>query len=47
MHFDTMPPRQKERIRLFQGSLMYKDGRLAGFETATALSAGVFMEIQE
>ena len=36
MHFDTMPPKQKERIRLFQGSLMYKDGRLAGFETATA-----------
>jgi 3' terminal RNA ribose 2'-O-methyltransferase Hen1 len=37
MHFDTMPPKQKERIRLFQGSLMYKDGRLAGFETATAI----------
>jgi 3' terminal RNA ribose 2'-O-methyltransferase Hen1 len=37
MHFDTMPPRQKERIRLFQGSLMYKDGRIAGFETATAI----------
>jgi 3' terminal RNA ribose 2'-O-methyltransferase Hen1 len=37
MHFDTMPPKEKERIRLFQGSLMYKDGRLAGFETATAI----------
>src|SRR5580692_1959573 len=37
MHFDTMPPKQKERIRLFQGSLMYRDGRLAGFETATAI----------
>ena len=37
MHFDTMPPKQKERIRLFQGSLMYKDRRLAGFETATAI----------
>lgn len=30
MHLDTMPPKQKERIRLFQGSLMYKDGRLRG-----------------
>ena len=37
LHFDTMPPKQKERIRLFQGSLMYKDKRLAGFETATAV----------
>jgi len=35
LHFDTMPPKQKERIRLFQGSLMYKDKRLAGFEAAT------------
>jgi len=35
LHFDTMPPKQRERIRLFQGSLMYKDKRLAGFEAAT------------
>jgi len=37
LHFDTMPPKQKERIRLFQGSLMYKDKRLAGFEAATVV----------
>lgn len=37
MHMEAMPPKQKERLRLFQGSLMYKDGRLAGFETATAV----------
>ena len=37
LHMDTMPPKQKERIRLFQGSLMYKDKRLAGFETATVV----------
>ena len=36
-HLDTMPPKQKERIRLFQGSLMYKDKRLAGFEAATVV----------
>jgi 3' terminal RNA ribose 2'-O-methyltransferase Hen1 len=37
LHMDTMPPKQKERIRLFQGSLMYKDKRLAGFEAATVV----------
>jgi 3' terminal RNA ribose 2'-O-methyltransferase Hen1 len=37
LRFDTMPPKQKERIRLFQGSLMYKDKRLAGFEAATVV----------
>jgi 3' terminal RNA ribose 2'-O-methyltransferase Hen1 len=37
LHLDTMPPKQKERIRLFQGSLMYKDKRLAGFEAATVV----------
>lgn len=37
LHMDTMPPKQKERIRLFQGSLMYKDKRLAGFEAATVI----------
>jgi 3' terminal RNA ribose 2'-O-methyltransferase Hen1 len=37
LHLDTMPPKQKERIRLFQGSLMYKDKRLSGFEAATVV----------
>jgi 3' terminal RNA ribose 2'-O-methyltransferase Hen1 len=37
LHMDTMPPKQKERIRLFQGSLMYKDKRLGGFEAATVV----------
>jgi 3' terminal RNA ribose 2'-O-methyltransferase Hen1 len=37
LHLDTMPPKLKERIRLFQGSLMYKDKRLAGFEAATVV----------
>jgi len=37
LHLDTMLPKQKERIRLFQGSLMYKDKRLAGFEAATVV----------
>ena len=34
LHWDEMAPRQKERIRLFQGSLTYRDKRLAGFDAA-------------
>jgi 3' terminal RNA ribose 2'-O-methyltransferase Hen1 len=37
LHLDTMPPKQKERIRLFQGSLMYRDKRLAGFDAAAVI----------
>jgi 3' terminal RNA ribose 2'-O-methyltransferase Hen1 len=37
LHLDTMPPKQKERIRLFQGSLMYRDKRLAGFDAAAVV----------
>lgn len=34
LHFDTMPQNQKERIKLIQGSLMYRDKRLGGFDAA-------------
>src|ERR1700730_16262084 len=34
LHLETMPPKQKERIKLIQGSLMYRDKRLAGFDAA-------------
>jgi 3' terminal RNA ribose 2'-O-methyltransferase Hen1 len=37
LHLDTMPEKQKERIRLFQGSLMYRDRRLEGFDAATVV----------
>ena len=37
LHLDAMPPKQKERIRLFQGSLMYRDNRLAGFDSAAVV----------
>jgi 3' terminal RNA ribose 2'-O-methyltransferase Hen1 len=37
LHLETMPPKQKERVRLFQGSLMYRDKRLAGFDAATVI----------
>ena len=34
LHFDRMPPKQRERIKLIHGSLMYKDQRLSGFDAA-------------
>jgi 2-polyprenyl-3-methyl-5-hydroxy-6-metoxy-1,4-benzoquinol methylase len=34
LHLDEMPPRQRARIDLIQGSLLYKDERLAGFDAA-------------
>ncbi len=37
LHWDDMAPRQKERIDLFQGSLMYRDKRLAGFDAAALI----------
>lgn len=37
LHVDTMPPLQKQRIKLVQGSLMYRDKRLAGFDGAAVV----------
>lgn len=37
LHFDTMPPIQKQRIKLIQGSLMYRDKRLQGFDGAAVV----------
>ncbi|MEN6451738.1 MAG: 3' terminal RNA ribose 2'-O-methyltransferase Hen1 [Thermoguttaceae bacterium] len=34
LHLDDLPPKQKNRIRLMHGSLMYRDKRLAGFDAA-------------
>jgi 3' terminal RNA ribose 2'-O-methyltransferase Hen1 len=34
LHLDTMTPRQRERVRLLQGSLTYRDRRLEGFDLA-------------
>jgi 3' terminal RNA ribose 2'-O-methyltransferase Hen1 len=34
LHIDRMPPKQRERIQLIHGSLMYKDQRLSGFDAA-------------
>jgi len=37
LHFDEMAPKQKERIKLFQGSLTYRDQRLEGYDAAAVV----------
>ncbi len=37
LHMDTLPTTQKERIKLIQGSLMYRDKRLMGFDAAAVV----------
>ena len=34
LNFDEMAPKQKERIELFQGALIYRDKRLEGYDAA-------------
>ena len=34
LKLDRLPPRQRQRIRLIQGSLTYRDSRLAGYDAA-------------
>lgn len=34
LHLDNMSPRQQERIKLLQGSIVYRDDRFAGFDVA-------------
>ena len=37
LKLDRMTPKQRERIRLLHGSLMYRDRRLAGFDAAAVV----------
>ncbi|HEY0155007.1 MAG TPA: methyltransferase, partial [Longimicrobium sp.] len=37
LRLDGMPPKQRERIRLIHGSLMYRDSRIAGFDAAAVV----------
>jgi 3' terminal RNA ribose 2'-O-methyltransferase Hen1 len=37
LRFDRMPEMQRDRIRLLQGSLVYRDPRIAGFDAACAV----------
>jgi 3' terminal RNA ribose 2'-O-methyltransferase Hen1 len=37
LRLDTMTPRQRERVELIQGSLTYRDRRLAGYDAAIVI----------
>jgi 3' terminal RNA ribose 2'-O-methyltransferase Hen1 len=37
LHWETMSPAMRKRIEIFQGSLLYRDSRLAGFEAASLI----------
>ena len=37
LKLDRLAPKQRERIRLIHGSLMYRDGRLDGFDAASVV----------
>ncbi|MGH7175848.1 MAG: 3' terminal RNA ribose 2'-O-methyltransferase Hen1 [Tepidisphaeraceae bacterium] len=37
LHLERMPPMQRQRITLIQGSLGYRDNRLAGFDAAAVV----------
>lgn len=37
LHLDTLPSKQRERIRLIHGSLMYRDARLTGYDAAAVV----------
>lgn len=44
LNFDQMSSRQKERINLVQGSLLYRDKRLGGFDAAAVIEVIEHME---
>ena len=37
LHLDRMPEKQRARLKLLQGSLMYRDKRLAGYDAAAVV----------
>jgi 3' terminal RNA ribose 2'-O-methyltransferase Hen1 len=37
LRFDRLPPMQQSRLKLFQGSLIYRDKRLAGYDAAAVV----------
>jgi 3' terminal RNA ribose 2'-O-methyltransferase Hen1 len=36
-HIDEWPPQQRQRLKLFQGSLLYRDKRLVGYDAAVLI----------
>ncbi|HEX5725902.1 MAG TPA: 3' terminal RNA ribose 2'-O-methyltransferase Hen1 [Longimicrobiaceae bacterium] len=44
LKLDRLPPKQRERIKLMHGSLMYRDRRLEGFDAATVVEVVEHMD---
>ena len=47
LHYNDMPPKQKERLELIQGSLIYRDDRLRGYDLATVIEVIEHMELNK
>ncbi len=45
LHYDRLPEKQKKRIRLFQGSLGYRDKRLTGYDAAAVVEVIEHLEL--
>ncbi len=45
LHFDELAPRLQEKLNLFQGSLTYRDQRLAGFDAAAVVEVIEHMDL--
>lgn len=45
LYYDEMAPRQKERIEIFQSSLMYKDKRFMGFDAVAVVEVIEHVEL--
>ena len=37
LHYERLPERERKRLRLFQGSLIYRDKRLVGYDAAAVI----------
>jgi 3' terminal RNA ribose 2'-O-methyltransferase Hen1 len=37
LRLESLPPRKRDRIKLLQGSLMYRDARIAGYDAAAVV----------
>jgi 3' terminal RNA ribose 2'-O-methyltransferase Hen1 len=46
LHFDRMSPRELERLRLMQGSLTFRDKRLAGFDAAALIEVIEHLDLE-
>jgi 3' terminal RNA ribose 2'-O-methyltransferase Hen1 len=46
LYYDTLPPRQKERIKLIQGSLTFRDKRLEGYDAAALIEVIEHLDLE-